>query len=120
MRHDVPSEDSLRHPQAQWANAAGRARQTGGQQPAMPKGEKGRQHDSNRLQNHMQNLQRLHWRMLHNMRLCAVVEMVRETCNMRMVGSIVPTLDKMTLPVLPVMAIFRYNNPCSLHFDPLG
>src|SRR5712691_12142647 len=46
--------------------------------------------------------------------------MVWETRNLRVVGSIVPSLDQDTLLVLPVMAIFCHHNLSSLHFNSLG
>src|SRR5712691_11149705 len=46
--------------------------------------------------------------------------MVWETRNLRVVGSIVPSLDQDTLLVLPVMAIFCHHNLTSLHFNALG
>ena len=46
--------------------------------------------------------------------------MVWETCNLLVVGSIVPSLDQGTLLVLPMMAIFCHYNLSSLHFNSLG
>ena len=76
--------------------------------------------NSVRFNDQTQNLQCIHWRMRHHIGLCAVVEVVWETCNLRVVGSIVPSLEQGTFLVLPVMAIFCHYNLSSLHFNSLG
>ena len=48
------------------------------------------------------------------------MEVVWETRHLRVVGRIVPPLDQDTVLVLPVMAIFCYDNLSSLHFNSLG
>ena len=58
--------------------------------------------------------------MRHYIVLCTVEEVVWETRNLRVVGGIVPSLDQGTLLVLPMMAIFCYDNLSSLHFNSLG
>ena len=65
-------------------------------------------------------MERIHRRMCHHLFLCAIVEMVWETRNVRMMRGIVPSLDQVTCAVLPMMAILCHNNFSRLHFNTLG
>jgi hypothetical protein len=68
----------------------------------------------------VQNLQRIHRRMLHHLFFCPIVEVVWKTLHVRMVQGIVPTLDQATCMILPMMAILRHDDGSRLHFNTLG